>query len=188
MATMKIPEYHCPHCNAKLSSMPKGDFITVGNQCYGSVYVPCRKCGKEYRQPFVEEAALNLEEKSHVPLLITSPKILATLIGICTVSAVLFLPAALIVIPVCAAVWFLLGLATRSYRQEHKSRVLSRSRQRLLTEDTYLLRLLGTGRKAEDLAVLYALLPQIKRELRSCFDLDSIPNLHQILAHIGGGQ
>lgn len=48
---IKTLEYHCPHCNRKLSSVPQNDYCAIGGQYYGEPIETCRKCKKNYRRP-----------------------------------------------------------------------------------------------------------------------------------------
>lgn len=144
MATKaKVLEYHCPHCNKKLSSFPKNDCCYIGRQCYGAPMETCRKCKKMYFRSDVTEAAQNLTLSQKVPFWLTAPwalimfgvliAFIAAVIGLVLESSMLLgllvgllFGAAVVFIP-----YLLLCALTRRYRQNHKDRVLAASRERM---------------------------------------------------------
>lgn len=128
MATIKTVEFHCPHCNKKVSSIPRNDYCGIKGRLYGAPYETCRKCKKTYRHPFAEEAASALTLTEKVPFWITSTRFMVFIIIVAVfLGVVTYGIGALAVAPVYLAACAL----TRNYRQEHKNKLLRQSRERL---------------------------------------------------------
>ena len=170
MASIKTVEFRCPHCNRKVSSIPRNDYCGIKGTIYGEPYETCRKCKKIYRHPFVEEAASALTLAEKVPFWITSIRflvvlaIIAVFLGVVTYG-IGALPVVLVYLIACPL--------TRNYRQEHKNKVLLQARERL-KEPEYFVRHLVANTYIPDksrltpavLAVLHARAVQIMDEDR----------------------
>lgn len=137
-AKAKVLEYHCPHCKIKLSNSPKNDHFYMGTHCYGAPVETCKKCQNRYVRSDVTEAAQNLTLSQRVPFWIITPRFAvifaiivfppAFVIGLMSDSTFGFLliAAIMLLIP-----YLLLCVLTRSYRQKHKDRVVTASRERM---------------------------------------------------------
>ncbi len=176
MATVKTVEYHCPHCGKKVSSLPKGKYVSMGLKrgAFGNALVNCKKCKKPYRQPFVKEAALFLTKADRVPLLLCSTRLLVALcICACLMISIAFMSEEILAVLISIAlsvvgifiIMLVPGFFTRTYRQRKKDAIVQASRERLLNNDAYLLALINTSS-----------LVSTKAYLKSCFDADKAPN------------
>lgn len=130
MAT-KTLALRCPCCGKKLSSNPQNDYCAIHGQPYGNPNETCPKCKKGYRNIFVIEAADELTLADKVSFWITSTRtlvafIIAAVFGFLLLTLEIWLPLVLII-----ALYPLLCVLTLRYRQAHKDRVLTASRERL---------------------------------------------------------
>ena len=124
MATVKIPEYRCPHCNKKLPATPVNDYCAINFKCYGNPYAVCRKCGQTYRDMNLVEPAAALTLKDGVPFWITGVRTLVFMI----IAIIATFGVGLIVV---APAYLLLCFLSRNYRLQHKNDLLLASRARL---------------------------------------------------------
>ncbi len=182
---MKTLEYHCPHCNRKLSSVPQNDYCAIGGQYYGEPMETCRKCKKNYRRPIVTEAAQSLTLRQQVPFWLTGVRTLVTFIILAVFSVVFgMLVESLLGLLLIAGAYLLLCAGTRKHRQAHKNQVLQASRKRM-QEPAYFSRYLAqaigtTGLAPEKLALCHA-------EARSAMERDQPLDVAQ-LARIARGE
>lgn len=146
MATIKTVEYRCPHCNKKLSSTPRNDYFAIKGKLYGEPFETCKKCKKIYEAPFTIEPASKITLQDKVPFWITSVRFMVALIilAVCTfgVGLIVLIPAYLLT---CAF--------SRNYRQQHKDRLLTHSRERL-KDPEYFVRYLISSVYLPDKSVL----------------------------------
>lgn len=141
MATMKMIEYRCPHCNKKISSIPRNDYFSMNSHIYGEPFETCKRCGRVYRAPFTIEPASAVTLKERVPFWNTGVRFLF-FIGFMAAFSIAFTYGLglLVVAPFYLAVCAL----SRNYRQQHKNQLLIQSRERLKNPDYFMRHLLSS--------------------------------------------
>lgn len=143
MASIRVKTivYRCPHCGKKLKSTPNNDYCNLWGKTYGDPIDTCPKCKQSYRNFLTIEPAEELTLSQRVPFFLTSAKTLVAE----TMIAVLLVMLAFDGAPV--VLWGLIPLAvfhvglsafTRSYRQQHKDKLLIESRERLKNPERFL--------------------------------------------------
>lgn len=141
MATIKTIEYRCPHCNKKVSSIPRNDYFCIKGNVYGEPFETCKKCKKVYRSPFTIEPASAVTLKERVPFWITSTRFVVFIAILAVFSVVLTFGIGLIaLVPVYLAVCAL----SRNYRQQHKDQLLLQSRERLKNPEYFIRHLISS--------------------------------------------
>lgn len=177
MATIKTLEYHCPHCDKKLPSMPRNDYCAINFKMYGNPYETCKRCKKTYRNMNLIEPAAELTLAQPVPFFITSGRVILWMI----LAAVFTLGIGLIVI---IPGYFLACLVSRKNRLEHKNLLLIASRKRLENPEYFLRHFLNAVYVEKKEWLTPEALALIHTKAISQMNEDQVPDLRNIALYV----
>lgn len=141
MATIKTIEYRCPHCNKKVSSIPRNDYFSIKGNIYGEPFETCKKCKKVYKSPFTIEPASAVTLKERVPFWITSVRFMVFIAILAVFSIVVSYGIGLIVV---APLYLAVCALSRNHRQQHKDQLLLQSRERLKDTEYFIRHLISS--------------------------------------------
>lgn len=183
LATIKTVEYRCPHCNKKVSSIPRNDYFSMKGNIYGEPFEVCKKCKNVYKSPFTIEPAAEVTLKERVPFWITSVRFMVFVAILAVFSVVLTYGIGLIVVvPFYLAVCAL----SRNYRQQHKNRLVLQSRERLRDTEYFVRHLVSSVYLPDKSKLTPQALAIIHLQACRTMDADQVLNLSKIVQNVIG--